>query len=80
MPKIKEFSQLHVVFADALVAFVYISSVWLVSNGYQPISDVATAIITVYGSFATVGYFTLCGVRNCSRNKLEAVKSQAEGE
>lgn len=69
-----QFSKLHVIFADFIVFFVYIISASLSFFDKQPISDVAIAIITVYGAFATGGYFTLCAVRDCSLNKLEAVK------
>lgn len=64
-----QFSKLHVIFADFLVLFVYMVSAVLSFLDKQPISDVAIAIITVYGAFATGGYFTLCGVRDCSKNK-----------
>lgn len=67
-----QFSQLHVVFADALVFYVYTLSAFLAYMGKEPISDVAIAVITVYGAFATGGYFALSGVRDCSINKLSA--------
>lgn len=35
----------------------------------EQISDVAIAVISTYGTFTTVGYFTLCGVRDTSLNK-----------
>lgn len=69
-----QFSKLHVIFADFIVFFVYCVSAVLSFLEKQPISDVAIAIITVYGAFATGGYFALCGVRDCSLNKLEAIK------
>lgn len=77
MGKKRQFSKCHVVFADALVVFVYLVSAVLSWNGKEPISDVAIAIITAYGAFATGGYFALCGVRDCSLNNLEARKCEA---
>jgi hypothetical protein len=34
-----------------------------------PLSDLSVAIVTIYGGFATGGYFTLCGFRDSSLNK-----------
>ena len=64
-----QFSKLHVIFADLLVAFVYISNFFLVTKGLPPVSDIAVTIITIYGGFATGGYFTQNCVRDCSKNK-----------
>ena len=71
-----QFSKLHVVFADCLVAFVYATNFILAWHDKQPISDIAVAIITIFGAFATGGYFTLCAVRDTSLNKLEGIKAQ----
>lgn len=65
----RQFSQAHVIFADALVAFVYGTNFMLSLNDKIPISDIAVSIITIYGAFATGGYFTLQAVRDCSKNK-----------
>jgi hypothetical protein len=51
------FSKIHVLFADFLVFYVYTMSAALSYLDKQPISDVAIAIITVYGAFSTGGYF-----------------------
>ena len=75
-----QFSKLHVIFADGIVLFVYIVSATLSFMDKQPISDVAIAIITVYGAFATSGYFVQNIARDTSLNKLEAIKSQYEHE
>lgn len=75
-----QFSQLHVVFADALVFYVYTLSAFLSYMGKEPISDVAIAVITVYGAFATGGYFALSGVRDCSINRLSAQVHGSGGE
>lgn len=74
-----QFSKLHVIFADFIVFFVFVVSAYISIRNSQPISDVSIAIITVYGAFATGGYFTLCAVRDCSLNKLEAVKIKEDG-
>lgn len=64
-----QFSKLHVIFADFIVFFVYTISAFLSFWDKQPISDIAIAIITVYGAFATGGYFTQNCIRDCSANK-----------
>ena len=69
LKKKPQFSKLHVIFADLLVAFVYISNFWLVLNNLPPVSDIAVTIITIYGGFATGGYFVQNCVRDCSKNK-----------
>ena len=75
-----QFSKLHVLFANFIVLFVYIVSAVLSFMDKQPISDVAIAIITVYGAFATGGYFAQNIARDTSLNRLEAVKSRYEHE
>ena len=75
-----QFSKLHVIFADALVAFVWLSSVVLAFLDKQVLSDTAITIITVYGGFATGGYFAQNMVRDTSLNKLEAIKSMNNSE
>jgi len=64
-----QFSKLHVLFANALVFYVYSVSAILSVLGKTPISDVAIAIITVYGAFATGGYFAVNAIRDTSLNK-----------
>ena len=71
-----QFSKLHVVFADCLVAFVYMTNFILAWHDKQSISGIAVAIITIFGAFATGGYFTLCAVRDTSLNKLESIRCQ----
>ena len=68
----RQFSKMHVVFANFLVSFVWLSNIFLIINGFQPISELAITIVTVYGAFATGGCFTLCAIRDCSYNKREA--------
>ncbi|MDR0821842.1 MAG: hypothetical protein LBN40_05220 [Oscillospiraceae bacterium] len=67
--KKREFSKLHVVFADSLVAVVFIANIILSLLDKMPISDLSVAIVTIYGGFATGGYFALCGFRDASLNK-----------
>ena len=72
-----EFSKAHVIFANVFVAFVFTTSmflnVFLVINEKPQIDfTLAQLIITVYGGFATCGYFT----QNIMRaNSLNALKS-----
>lgn len=67
-PKI-QFSKKQVIFADVLVVVVWLGEFILRLLGKEGVSDVAIAIITAYGAFATGGYFTLAGTRDCSLNK-----------
>ncbi len=64
-----EFSKLHVIFADALVGFVFLANIVLTMLDKMPLSDLSVTIVTIYGGFATGGYFTLCGFRDASLNK-----------
>jgi len=65
----RQFSQGHVIFADALVLFVYLVNAALAFFDRQQASEVAMAIVSIYGAFATGGYFALCAVRDNSLNK-----------
>ncbi len=67
--KKREFSKAHVVFADALVAIVYITNMVLAMLDKIPVSDLAVTIVSIYGGFATGGYFTLCAIRDTSLNR-----------
>lgn len=78
-PKVKrQFSKSHVIFANILVTLVWFSNVFLVWFDKMPVSDVAIGIISAYGGFATMGYFTQNCIRDTSSNKLEAIKCQAD--
>jgi len=65
----RQFSKMHIVFANFLISFVWLSNVFLIIQGFEPISQLAVTIVTVYGAFATGGYFALCAIRDCSYNK-----------
>jgi len=65
----RQFSKMHVVFANILVSAVWLSNITLIVRGFEPISELAVTIVTVYGAFATGGYFALCAVRDCSYNR-----------
>lgn len=67
--KKREFSKLHVIFADALVGFVFLANIGLSIFDKMPLSDLSVQIVTIYGGFATGGYFALCGFRDHSLNK-----------
>ena len=64
-----EFSKFHVLFANALVAFVFVTNAILSLLDKMPLSDLSVAIVTIYGGFATSGYFALNGIRDLSLNK-----------
>ncbi|MCL2096838.1 MAG: hypothetical protein FWH10_08050 [Oscillospiraceae bacterium] len=64
-----QFSQKVCVFGLILVTFAWLANFLLLWFDKMPMSDVTIAIITMFGGFATGGYFALSGVRDCSRNK-----------
>ena len=64
-----QFSQKICVFGLTLIVAVIAANFILLWFGREPMTDVTTISITVFGGFATGGYFALCGVRDCSKNK-----------
>ncbi len=50
-------SKWHLIFANFMVLAVYVSNFVLVWFDKMPMSDIAIAIITAYGGFATGGYY-----------------------
>ena len=72
LKKWPEFSKIHVIFADFFVFIVYLGSFVLSWNDKPPIDNVALAIISAYGAFATGGYFTQNIMRAKSLNNLKA--------
>jgi len=64
-----QFSQKICVFGLVLIVAVIAANFILLWFGREPMTDVTTISITVFGGFATGGYFALCGVRDCSKNK-----------
>lgn len=74
-PVKRQFSKVHVVFANFLVLLVYIGSfilAWFEKPGGTEIMQLALAIVAAYGVFATCGYFTQNIMRAQSINKLKA--------
>lgn len=67
--KKRQFSKIHVIFADCLVAFVWISWVMLQLLDKTVPSDLAMSLVSIYGSFATGGYFAVNAIRDTSLNK-----------
>ena len=66
-----------------IVAITLVLDFILAYQEKEQISDVAIAVISTYGTFTTVGYFTLCGVRDTSLNKngktsIEEMKQYAK--
>ena len=81
LPKKKmQFSQQVCVFGLVLVTFAWIANFLLLWFGREPMSDVTMTIISVFGGFATGGYFMLSGVRDCSRNKYAKELREKETE
>lgn len=64
-----QFSQKQCLYADLLVALVLFLDFILKWNGKEGMSDVAIAVVSMFGGFATGGYFALSGARDCSKNK-----------
>ena len=76
-----EFSKIHVIFANFLVAvafFVSFAANFYLANNERPQIDFAVplAIVTIYGGFATGGYFTQNILRAQSLNKLKSVHAE----
>jgi hypothetical protein len=67
-----QFSQKICVFGVILVTLAWAANFVLLWFGREPMSDVTIAIISMFGGFATGGYFALSGVRDCSLNKLKS--------
>ena len=70
-----QFSQKICVFGVILVTAAWAYNGLLLWFGREPMSDVTVAIISIFGGFATCGYFALSGVRDCSLNKLRGKNS-----
>ena len=73
-----QFSQKICVFGVILVTAAWLANFALLWFGREPMSDVTIAIISMFGGFATGGYFALSGVRDCSLNKLRAKLNESE--
>jgi len=67
-----QFSQKVCVFGLFLITVTLAVNSTLLWFGREPMSDVSITVVTVFGGFATGGYFALSGVRDCSLNKLKA--------
>ena len=71
-PKVKmQFSKKVCIAGIVLVAISWFGNFLLLYMGREGMSDVTMTMITVFGGFATGGYFTLSGVRDISVNKLK---------
>ena len=67
-----QFSQKVCVFGLFLITVMLAANFVLLWFGCEPMSDLAITVVTVFGGFATGGYFALSGARDCSLNKLKA--------
>ena len=74
-----QFSQKICVFGLILIVAVTAANFILLWFGREPMTDVTTIAITVFGGFATGGYFALSGVRDCSLNKLKGKSGEIYG-
>ncbi len=64
-----QFSKKIVIFSVFIVCAVLAGNFFLSWFGKETLSDVAVAVITMYGGFTTGGYFALTGCRDVSVNK-----------
>ena len=64
-----QFSQKVCVFGLVLIAVTLAANFALIWSGRPHMSDLSIVIVTVFGGFATGGYFALSGARDLSRNK-----------
>lgn len=64
-----QFSKLVCIFSMLLVTLTIFLNYRLAWAEKPQMSDVAVTSITIFGGFVTGGYFTLSGVRDCSKNK-----------
>lgn len=71
-----QFSKLICIFSMLLVTLVICLNFALSWYNKTPMSDVTITSISVFGGFVTGGYFTLSGVRDCSRDKYNIVKKE----
>ena len=73
-----QFSKLVCIFSMFLVTLVICLNFILSWYDKPQMSDVTMTSITVFGGFVTGGYFTLSGVRDCSRNKYNIKQEENE--
>lgn len=64
-----QFSKKVVVYSMGLVALTILGNFILAWCGRETLSEMTIAVITTFSAFITGGYFTLSGVRDCSKNK-----------
>lgn len=64
-----QFSKLICIFSMLLVTAVIFLNYTLAWAEKPQMSDVTVTSISIFGGFVTGGYFTLSGVRDCSKNK-----------
>ena len=64
-----QFSKKVVIYSMALVPLTILGNFILAWCGRETLSEMTIAVITSFSAFITGGYFTLSGVRDCSKNK-----------
>ena len=64
-----QFSKLICLFSMVIVVLTIFLNYSLALFDKIQMSDVTVTSITIFGGFVTGGYFTLSGVRDCSKNK-----------
>ena len=65
----KQFSKKVVVYSMTLVPLTILGNFILAWYGKETLSEMTIAVVTSFSAFITGGYFTLSGVRDCSKNK-----------
>ena len=75
-----QFSQKICVFGVIFVTLAWLANFVLLWFCREPMSDVTIAVISMFGGFATGGYFALSGVRDCSLNKMRTKLNDEEME
>lgn len=64
-----QFSKKVVIYSMALVPLTILGNFLLAWFNKPTLSEMTIAVITSFSAFITGGYFTLSGVRDCSKNK-----------
>lgn len=64
-----QFSKKICVYGMFLVTITILGNFMLIWFGRDALSDMAISVVSMFGGFATGGYFALSGVRDCSVNK-----------
>ena len=67
--KARQFSQTAVIYSMGIILYAITGNFILAWFGKETLSDMVITVIGAFATFVTGGYFLLCGVRDCSKNK-----------